>query len=152
MQLLYLTLKFHLSNLSRKETPFGIRSQNGEYPRIFRVTGANQNARKLLSTDLVNTNTWYPEFKYPSQSARISTVLNYMSILRKYIIYCAHLDKVTFSIRDIFMSSQSSKTKCSKASMRFLSDFTPNRPYIFCIETRTGLVNSNLSASKPSGI
>ena len=24
--------------------------------RIFRVTGANQNARKLLSTDLVNTN------------------------------------------------------------------------------------------------
>ena len=29
----------------------------GEYPRIFRVTGANQNARKLLSTDLVNTKT-----------------------------------------------------------------------------------------------
>ena len=30
---------------------------NSEYPRIFRVTGASQNARKLLSTDLVNTNT-----------------------------------------------------------------------------------------------
>ena len=28
---------------------------NSEYPRIFRVTGANQNARKLLSTDLANT-------------------------------------------------------------------------------------------------
>ena len=34
---------------------FSLRSQNNEYPRIFRVTGANQNARKLLSTDLVNT-------------------------------------------------------------------------------------------------
>ena len=29
--------------------------QNSEYPRIFQVTGANQNAPKLLSTDLVNT-------------------------------------------------------------------------------------------------
>ena len=27
--------------------------------RIFQVTGANQNARKLLSTDLVNTNRYY---------------------------------------------------------------------------------------------
>ena len=32
---------------------------NSEYPRTFRVTGANQNARKLLSTDLVNTNDQY---------------------------------------------------------------------------------------------
>ena len=30
-------------------------SQNNEYPRIFQVTGANQKARKLLSTDLANT-------------------------------------------------------------------------------------------------
>ena len=30
-----------------------------EYPRIFQVTGANQNARKLLSTDLVNTKCIY---------------------------------------------------------------------------------------------
>ena len=35
---------------------FSLRSQNSEYPWIFRVTGANQNPRKLLSTDLVNTN------------------------------------------------------------------------------------------------
>ena len=28
---------------------------------IFRVTGANQNARQLLSTDLVNTNKRYSE-------------------------------------------------------------------------------------------
>ena len=34
---------------------FSLRLQNSEYPRIFRVTGANQNARKLLSTDLENT-------------------------------------------------------------------------------------------------
>ena len=32
-----------------------LRSQNSEYPRIFQVTGAIQNAQKLLSTDLVNT-------------------------------------------------------------------------------------------------
>ena len=38
---------------------FSLSSQNSEYPRIFRVTGANQNARKLLSTDLVNTETIY---------------------------------------------------------------------------------------------
>ena len=36
--------------------PLSLRSQNSEYPRIFQVTGANQNVRKLLSTDLVNTN------------------------------------------------------------------------------------------------
>ena len=34
---------------------FSLRWQNNEYPRIFQVTGANQNAPKLLSTDLVNT-------------------------------------------------------------------------------------------------
>ena len=38
---------------------FSLGSQNSEYPRIFQVTGANQNARKLLSTDLVNTNGSY---------------------------------------------------------------------------------------------
>ena len=56
-QLLKLPLKFHLSKLSRNEKIFWISSLNSEYPRIFRVTGANQNARKLLSTVLVNTNT-----------------------------------------------------------------------------------------------
>ena len=54
-QLLQLPLKFHLSKLSRNEKPFWIPPQNSEYPRIFRVTGANQNAGKLLATDLVNT-------------------------------------------------------------------------------------------------
>ena len=38
-----------------KREAFWIPSQNSEYPRIFRVKGANQNARKTLSTDLVNT-------------------------------------------------------------------------------------------------
>ena len=38
------------------EKPFWIPYQNSEYPRIFGVTGANQNVQKLLSTDLVNTN------------------------------------------------------------------------------------------------
>ena len=38
---------------------FSLRSQNSEYPRIFQVTGANQNTGKLLSTDSVNTNNNY---------------------------------------------------------------------------------------------
>ena len=54
-----LPLKFRRSKLSRNEKPFWIPSQNTDYPRIFRVTGANQNARKLHSTDLVNTNMRY---------------------------------------------------------------------------------------------
>ena len=44
----------------RETTPhFSLRSRNSEYPRIFRVKGANQSARKLLSTDLVNTKEIY---------------------------------------------------------------------------------------------
>jgi len=38
---------------------FSLGLQNSEYPRMFQVTGANQNVRKLLSTDLVNTNNNY---------------------------------------------------------------------------------------------
>ena len=56
MQLLHLLLKFYLSKLLQSEKPYWILSQNSEYPRIFWVTGANQNTWKLLSTDLVNTN------------------------------------------------------------------------------------------------
>ena len=52
VQLLRLPLKFHQDFVSAILNP----SQKREYPRVFRVTGANQNARKLLSTDLVNTN------------------------------------------------------------------------------------------------
>ena len=43
----------------KKRRAFSLRSQNSEYPRIFQVMGANQNARKLLSNDLVNTNISY---------------------------------------------------------------------------------------------
>ena len=47
---------FFFWNFCETTRYFSLRSQNSEYPRIFRVTGANQNAQKLLSTDLVNTN------------------------------------------------------------------------------------------------
>ena len=47
---------FFFWNFREMTRHFSLRSQIGEYPRIFQVTGANQNARKLLSTDLVNTN------------------------------------------------------------------------------------------------
>ena len=46
-------------NFRKTMRHFSLRSQNSEYPRIFGVTGANQNAQILLSTDLVNTNDWY---------------------------------------------------------------------------------------------
>ena len=50
---------FFFWNFREKTRHFSLCSQNSEYPRIFRVTGANQNARKLLSTDLVITNKIY---------------------------------------------------------------------------------------------
>ena len=53
--------QFLLLNFHETTRHFSLGSQKSEYPRIFRVTGANQNARKLLSTDLVNTNKKYLE-------------------------------------------------------------------------------------------
>ena len=38
-------------NFRKTTRHFSLSSQNSEYPRIFQVTGANQNVRKLLSTD-----------------------------------------------------------------------------------------------------
>ena len=49
---------FFFWNFRETRRHFSLRSQNSEYPRIFQVTGANQNAGKLLSTDLVNTNNY----------------------------------------------------------------------------------------------
>ena len=51
--------KFFFWNFRETTRHFSLRTQNSECPRIFRVKGANQNARKLLSTDLVNTNYYY---------------------------------------------------------------------------------------------
>ena len=59
-------LKFRLSKMSRNETPSWLRLQNSEYPMIFRVTRANQNARKLLFTDSVNTKIVYIVFFLPT--------------------------------------------------------------------------------------
>ena len=53
---LHLSHRFRLPKISRNQTPSWFLTQNNEKPRIFRVTGANQNAQKLLFTDLVNTN------------------------------------------------------------------------------------------------
>ena len=72
---------------SRNETPSWLRSQNSEQPRILRVTGANQNARKLLFTDLVNTkiNYWKGLMNYtveqhsPIKRKRVS--LHSMAVL-----------------------------------------------------------------------
>ena len=52
-------LNFLFCNFRETTHHLSLGSQNSEYSRIFRVTGANQNARKLLSTDLVNTKCVY---------------------------------------------------------------------------------------------
>ena len=39
---------FFFWNFREKTGHFSLRSQNSEYPRIFQVTGVNQNVRKLL--------------------------------------------------------------------------------------------------------
>ena len=47
-------LKFRLSeNVSKRDAVLAPVT-NSQWPRIFRITGANQNTRKLLFTDLVN--------------------------------------------------------------------------------------------------
>jgi len=50
---------FSSETFTKRHAIFSLRSQNSEYPRMFQVTGANQNARKLLSTVLVNTKVEY---------------------------------------------------------------------------------------------
>ena len=59
--LVFACLKFRLPKMPRSETPSWLRSQNSKHPRIFRVTGANQNARKALFTDLANTKKNYAD-------------------------------------------------------------------------------------------
>ena len=54
-------LNFFFWNFRETTRHFSLRSQNSEYPRLFLVTGADENARKLLSTDLVNTKENYHE-------------------------------------------------------------------------------------------
>ena len=44
---------FFFWNFREMTCHVSLHSQNSEHPRIFQVTGANQNAWKLLSTDLV---------------------------------------------------------------------------------------------------
>ena len=55
VQLLHLSLKYRLPKMPQSEIPPWLWSQNSEQPRIFRVSGANQNMRKVLFTDQVNT-------------------------------------------------------------------------------------------------
>ena len=63
---------FFFWNFRETTRHFSLCSQNNEYPRIFQVTGANQNARKLLFTDLVNTkNGYFPLWDQGSCSAGI---------------------------------------------------------------------------------
>ena len=61
--------KWHAIFLSVRKTVF-------KYPWIFQVKGANQNVRKLLSTDLVNTKRHY----YLSWQKAMGIIVNYCLI------------------------------------------------------------------------
>ena len=62
---------FFFWNFRETSCHFPLRSQNSEYPWIFRVTGANHNARKLLSTDLINTKAKYTTWNIQIQNFKI---------------------------------------------------------------------------------
>ena len=81
--------QFLLLKLWRNDVPFfSLRLQNSEYPRIFQVTGANQNTRKLLSTDLVNTNNIYLINKLIREDHKIGEVLSVGDHKYYYLIFC----------------------------------------------------------------
>lgn len=66
---------------------FFLHSKNSEYPRIFRVTGANKSAQILLSNDLVNTNVYFPTtsritfISRPCELLPLQTLLVLVSLL-----------------------------------------------------------------------
>ena len=89
---------FFFWNFRETTRHFSLRSQNSEYPRIFQVTGANQNARKLLSTstDLVNTKgcyfeSWTGKVKKPFIDRGCYTVAFYKNATYKYNQWVASL-------------------------------------------------------------
>ena len=67
---------FFFWNFRETTRHFSVRSQNSEYPKIFQVTGANQNARKMLSTDLVNTNYYCYQYCYLHPSNCTNSLLH----------------------------------------------------------------------------
>ena len=73
---------FFFWNFRETKRHFSLRSQNSEYPRVFQVSGANQNARKLLSTDLVNTNTKYWRLAHRQNYKKIA-IPNNITIRRR---------------------------------------------------------------------
>ena len=77
---------FFFWNFRETTRHFSLSSQN-EYPRIFQVTRANQNARKLLSTDLVNTK---------SRCIYLHQVLYLYVKIRLYILGFKHTRKTIF--------------------------------------------------------
>ena len=74
-----------------------IPSQKSEYSRTFQVTGVNQNARRLLSTDLVNIKLAY----FFSTTSFEPVIIVYASIDSvSGIIFC---DFVANAVRIIFL-------------------------------------------------
>ena len=83
---------FFFWNFRETTRHFSLRSQNSEYPRIFLVTGANQNTQILLSTDLVNTNVYFPTtsritaISRPCELLPLQTLLVLVSVLSQQSI------------------------------------------------------------------
>ena len=80
---------FFFWNFRERTRHFSLCSQNSEYPRIFRVTGANQNTRKLQSTDLANTNNnYYFALKLVTCEHKLSVQLSLQAKLLLFSAAC----------------------------------------------------------------
>ena len=107
---------FFFWNFRETTCHFSLRSQNSEYPRIFRVTGANQSAQILLSTDLVNTNVYFPTTSRITFISRPCELLPLQTLL--VLVYLFSLSDVSFLVvRQIFVGSRPSVLTLSTSLM-----------------------------------
>ena len=112
---LHLSLNFRLSKMSWNEKPSWLRSQNSEKPRIFQVTGANQNARKLLFTDWVNTKSWYTYLLSFNRSLLISKAISPFWTSSNFMAAVSNISTSIISNTAGFPYLQQRKTICVRS-------------------------------------
>ena len=101
--------------MSWHEKPSWLRSQNSEKPRIFQVTGANQNARKLLFTDWVNTKSWYTYLLSFNRSLLISKAISPFWTSSNFMAAVSNISTSIISNTAGFPYLQQRKTICVRS-------------------------------------
>ena len=74
---------------------FSLRLQNSEYPRIFQVMGANQNAQKSLFTDLLNAS---PEYYSRLRQCMLQVIFFLRSIRFQTRLICFNLGQFVLNL------------------------------------------------------